>query len=131
MTITAFSLYEADNLVPFAPHGAGGVLKGSVAAFFGFLGFDEVIGRCFSAFWSGGSDWLAPSSSNFHEMIRSHRRRSSALYIYIYMYVSATLAVFFVGACCFVTQCNIRRHFDCCVGYLSLVVVGARYTGCP
>ncbi|CAM9805598.1 unnamed protein product, partial [Laminaria digitata] len=43
MTMTAFSLYEAENLVPFAPHGAGGVLKGSVAAFFGFLGFDEVV----------------------------------------------------------------------------------------
>eukprot|EP00904_Undaria_pinnatifida_P004759 jgi/Undpi1/14284/HiC_scaffold_9.g03933.m1 len=43
MTIMAFSLYDAENLVPFAPHGAGGVLKGSVAAFFGFLGFDEVV----------------------------------------------------------------------------------------
>ena len=47
MTIMAFSLYDAENLVPFAPHGAGGVLKGSVAAFFGFLGFDEVIGPSF------------------------------------------------------------------------------------
>lgn len=42
MTSMAFSLYDADNLVPLAPFGAGGVLKGAVAAFFGFLGFDEV-----------------------------------------------------------------------------------------
>ena len=55
MTITAFSLYEAENLVPFAPHGASGVLKGSVAAFFGFLGFDEVIARSSPVFRSGGS----------------------------------------------------------------------------
>lgn len=42
MTAVAFSLYDADNLTPFAPFGASGVLKGSVAAFFGYLGFDEV-----------------------------------------------------------------------------------------
>lgn len=42
MTATAFSLYDSDNLAPLAPFGAGGVLKGAVAAFFGFLGFDEV-----------------------------------------------------------------------------------------
>lgn len=42
MTATAFTLYDSDNLVPLAPFGAKGVLKGSVAAFFGFLGFDEV-----------------------------------------------------------------------------------------
>lgn len=42
MTGAAFSLWDADNLVPLAPFGASGVLKGAVAAFFGFLGFDEV-----------------------------------------------------------------------------------------
>ena len=63
MTITAFSLYEAENLVPFAPYGATGVLKGSVLAFFGFLGFDEVTGRRFYVFYCGGFGWLAPSSS--------------------------------------------------------------------
>eukprot|EP00903_Cladosiphon_okamuranus_P017906 g16477.t1 len=43
MTATAFSLWNSDNLVPLAPFGATGVLKGAVAAFFGFLGFDEVV----------------------------------------------------------------------------------------
>lgn len=41
MVSAAFSLYDIDNLVPLAPFGISGVLKGSVAAFFGFLGFDE------------------------------------------------------------------------------------------
>lgn len=44
MTGAAFSLWDADNFVPLAPFGASGVLRGAVAAFFGFLGFDEV--RC-------------------------------------------------------------------------------------
>lgn len=42
MVSAAFSLYDIDNFVPLAPFGVSGVLKGSVAAFFGFLGFDEV-----------------------------------------------------------------------------------------
>lgn len=42
MTGTAFSLWNSDNFIPLAPFGAAGVLKGAVAAFFGFLGFDEV-----------------------------------------------------------------------------------------
>lgn len=46
MTMTAFSLFNSDNLVPFAPFGASGVSKGSVAAFFGYLGFDEVQYSC-------------------------------------------------------------------------------------
>ncbi|CAM9536547.1 unnamed protein product [Ectocarpus sp. 6 AP-2014] len=43
MTGAAFSLWDADNFIPLAPFGASGVLKGAVAAFFGFLGFDEVV----------------------------------------------------------------------------------------
>ncbi|CAN0211326.1 unnamed protein product, partial [Hapterophycus canaliculatus] len=43
MCATAFSLWNADNFVPLAPFGTSGVLKGGVAAFFGFLGFDEVV----------------------------------------------------------------------------------------
>lgn len=42
MTGTAFSLWNSDNFIPLAPFGAAGVLKGAVAAFFGFLGYDEV-----------------------------------------------------------------------------------------
>lgn len=42
MTGTAFTLWNSDNFIPLAPFGAAGVLKGAVAAFFGFLGFDEV-----------------------------------------------------------------------------------------
>lgn len=42
MTAMAFTLYNNDNMVPLAPFGADGVLQGSVAAFFGYLGFDEV-----------------------------------------------------------------------------------------
>ena len=46
MTATAFSLWNSDNFIPLAPFGAAGVLKGAVAAFFGFLGFDEVCVCC-------------------------------------------------------------------------------------
>jgi basic amino acid/polyamine antiporter, APA family len=34
--------FTADNFEPFAPMGASGVLRGSTAAFFGYLGYDEV-----------------------------------------------------------------------------------------
>lgn len=42
MIAMAFSLFDSDNLIPFGPHGGSGVLKGAIAAFFGYLGFDEV-----------------------------------------------------------------------------------------
>ncbi|CAM9293389.1 unnamed protein product [Phaeothamnion confervicola] len=42
MVIVAFSLYRPENLIPFAPAGGAGVMRGAVAAIFGYLGFDEV-----------------------------------------------------------------------------------------
>lgn len=57
MTGMAFSLWNADNLVPLAPFGASGVLQGAVAAFFGFLGFDEVLTQNCVCGW-GGRDFL-------------------------------------------------------------------------
>jgi len=44
MTTAAFTAFESENLSPFIPpeFGAGGVLTGGTAAFFGFIGFDEV-----------------------------------------------------------------------------------------
>ena len=48
MTIAAFCAFDANNLVPLIPperdghYGLNGVLTGSTAAFFGFIGFDEV-----------------------------------------------------------------------------------------
>lgn len=43
MTLTAFSLFDDNNLVPIAPFGVSGALKGAAPAFFGYLGFDEVM----------------------------------------------------------------------------------------
>lgn len=44
MTIAALCAFDADNLEPFVPpqFGTSGILQGSTAAFFGFIGFDEV-----------------------------------------------------------------------------------------
>merc|ERR1712195_418259 len=44
MTTAAFTAFDSDNLTPFVPpqFGTGGVLTGGTAAFFGFIGFDEV-----------------------------------------------------------------------------------------
>ena len=44
MTGVALGLFEPANLKPFVPHefGVNGVLQGSTAAFFGYVGFDEV-----------------------------------------------------------------------------------------
>merc|ERR1712166_597225 len=44
MTIAALTAFDTNNLTPFVPpeYGVGGVLKGGTAAFFGFIGFDEV-----------------------------------------------------------------------------------------
>lgn len=63
MTAVAFSMYDVDNLVPFAPFGAGGVLKGAVAAFFGFLGFDEVIVTVTAGLVVGPCFYTSPSIS--------------------------------------------------------------------
>lgn len=35
-------LFQPGNMVPFAPMGVSGVIRGSSAAFFGYLGYDEV-----------------------------------------------------------------------------------------
>eukprot|EP00903_Cladosiphon_okamuranus_P014727 g13647.t1 len=35
-------LFQPGNMVPFAPMGVSGVVRGSAAAFFGYLGYDEV-----------------------------------------------------------------------------------------
>eukprot|EP00752_Nemacystus_decipiens_P010846 g9644.t1 len=35
-------LFQPGNMVPFAPRGVSGVIRGSSAAFFGYLGYDEV-----------------------------------------------------------------------------------------
>ncbi|CAN0374437.1 unnamed protein product, partial [Laminaria digitata] len=40
--IAGLALFQGDNLVPFAPMGASGIIRGSAAAFFGYLGYDEV-----------------------------------------------------------------------------------------
>ncbi|CAM9380108.1 unnamed protein product, partial [Laminaria digitata] len=40
--IAGLALFKGDNLVPFAPMGASGIARGSAAAFFGYLGYDEV-----------------------------------------------------------------------------------------
>lgn len=42
MIIGGLVLFEPSNMVPFAPMGASGVIKGSSVAFFGYLGYDEV-----------------------------------------------------------------------------------------
>ncbi|CAN0369009.1 unnamed protein product, partial [Hapterophycus canaliculatus] len=42
MIIGGLALFEPSNMVPFAPMGASGVIKGSSVAFFGYLGYDEV-----------------------------------------------------------------------------------------
>ena len=44
MTTAAFTAFDSENLTPFVPpqFRAGGVLTGGTAAFFGFIGFDEV-----------------------------------------------------------------------------------------
>lgn len=44
MTIWSFSAWNSENMVPFVPPslGAAGLLRGSTAAFFGYIGFDEV-----------------------------------------------------------------------------------------
>ncbi|CAM9541167.1 unnamed protein product, partial [Laminaria digitata] len=44
--IAGLALFKGGNLVPFAPMGFPGIVKGSSAAFFGYLGYDEV---CFLA----------------------------------------------------------------------------------
>ncbi len=41
MIIAAFTLWHSDNLAPFAPYGAQGVLQGTTIAFFSYAGFDE------------------------------------------------------------------------------------------
>lgn len=40
--IAGLALFKGDNLVPFAPFGASGIVRGSAAAFYGYLGYDEV-----------------------------------------------------------------------------------------
>lgn len=39
--IGGMRLFDASNMVPFAPMGVTGILRGSSAAFFGYLGYDE------------------------------------------------------------------------------------------
>ena len=43
--IAGFVLFRPENMVPFAPMGMPGIVRGSSAAFFGYLGYDEVRGR--------------------------------------------------------------------------------------
>ncbi|CAM9474792.1 unnamed protein product [Ascophyllum nodosum] len=40
--IAGFVLFRPENMVPFAPMGMPGIVRGSSAAFFGYLGYDEV-----------------------------------------------------------------------------------------
>lgn len=40
--IAGLALFKDDNLVPFAPMGVSGIVRGSTTAFFGYLGYDEV-----------------------------------------------------------------------------------------
>lgn len=40
--IAGLTLFEPSNMVPFAPMGVTGIIRGSSAAFFGYLGYDEV-----------------------------------------------------------------------------------------
>ena len=40
--IAGLMLFQGDNMVPFAPMGASGIVRGSASAFFGYLGYDEV-----------------------------------------------------------------------------------------
>ena len=40
--IAGFALFNPVNLVPFAPMGVPGIVRGSSVAFFGYLGYDEV-----------------------------------------------------------------------------------------
>lgn len=42
MISVGFALFQSSNMQPFTPFGFGGVLGGSTAFFFGFIGFDEV-----------------------------------------------------------------------------------------
>ncbi len=41
MVCMCLRLWDSDNLQPWAPFGAPGVLKASTTAFFAFLGFEE------------------------------------------------------------------------------------------
>lgn len=43
IVIAGLALFNPNNLVPFAPMGMTGILRGSSTAFFGYLGYDEVI----------------------------------------------------------------------------------------
>lgn len=75
MVSAAFSLYDIDNFVPLAPFGVSGVLKGSVAAFFGFLGFDEVRrdelpgGEKSTLAWANGGGVVGAFAQNTRENI--------------------------------------------------------------
>lgn len=42
MIFGGFALFNPSNLRPFAPNGAGGILRGATSSFFGYLGYDEV-----------------------------------------------------------------------------------------
>ena len=42
MIIGGFLLMDTENLAPFVPYGASGVLRGATSSFFGYLGYDEV-----------------------------------------------------------------------------------------
>ena len=40
--VAGLMLFQPSNMAPFAPMGVSGVIRGSSAAFFGYLGYDEV-----------------------------------------------------------------------------------------
>eukprot|EP00968_Pinguiococcus_pyrenoidosus_P013977 scaffold1272_cov250-Pinguiococcus_pyrenoidosus.AAC.69 len=42
MIIGGLSLFDADNLTPFAPNGFPGIMRGATSAFFGYIGYDTV-----------------------------------------------------------------------------------------
>lgn len=44
IVVAGLTLFQPGNMVPFAPMGVSGVIRGSSAAFFGYLGYDEVRG---------------------------------------------------------------------------------------
>jgi amino acid transporter len=43
MIVAGLSFFKSENLTNMAPKGVNGILRGATSAFFGYLGYDEVI----------------------------------------------------------------------------------------
>lgn len=59
MIIVGLFLWKSENIQPFTPYGMSGVLRGSTACFFGFVGYDEV---CCMALESNNAQKLMPTA---------------------------------------------------------------------